>query len=211
MAVARSRNDGERRLRPRRSLLWSAILVLVVVPIPIVATLVALGLPTGSWGISVVAEAVVLLLFFVGLFLFQTTYVVISATHFTERGFFSRTVTTPISEVSSIVIAQVFSTSSSETLPQLIVRDSGGRRLLRMRGIFWSEETIREAATAIGARVEEPTEPLTSKQFFEQYSGSAYWFENRRGLGIAIVVLVGLICVGIVLALMGVLGLPFHA
>jgi hypothetical protein len=211
VAVASGRDASDVRLRPKRSLLWSGILVFIIVPIPIVATLVTLGLPDGSWRISVGAEAIALVLFAIGLYLFLTTYVVISPTHFTERGFFGRAVTTPVTEVASVVIAHTFSSSSSETLPQLIVRNDRGERILRMRGIFWSEESMRVAAAAIGTPLEEPVDPLTSKQFFEQYAGSAYWFENRRGLGITVVVLTGLVCVGIVLGLMGLLGLPFSA
>jgi hypothetical protein len=211
VAVASDRHDGEIRLRPRRALLWSGILVFIIVPLPIIATLVTLGVPTGSWPVALVGGAIRIILFVTVLYLFQTTSVVISATHFTERGFFSRPVTTPISEVSSVVIAHTFSTSSSETLPQLIVRNVSGERILRMRGIFWTEETMREAAAAIGTSLEEPSDPLTSHEFFEQYAGSAYWFENHRGLAIAAAMLIGLVCVGIVLGLMGVLGLPFGA
>ncbi|QNE45805.1 hypothetical protein F1C58_02020 [Glaciihabitans sp. INWT7] len=210
MPVANDRN-GDVWLRPRRSLLRSGILIFIIVPIPIVATLITLGLPSGSWRVSAITEALVIVLFFVGLYLLRTTYVVISADHFTERGFFRRPVVTPISEVSSMVLAQTFSSSSSETLPQLILRNARGERILRMRGIFWTEESMRQAAAAIGTPLEEPAEPLTPKQFFELYSGTAYWFENRRGLAIAVIVLIGLVCVGIVLGLMVLLGLPFVA
>ncbi|MFM9920554.1 hypothetical protein [Lacisediminihabitans sp. H27-G8] len=198
-------------LRPRRSLLWSGILILIIVPIPIVAMLVTLGLPSGSWRVSAITEALVIVLFFVGLYLLRTTYVVISADHFTERGFFRPAVVTPISEVRSMVLAQTFSSSSSETLPQLILRNARGERILRMRGVFWTEESMRQAATAIGTPLEEPAEPLTSKQFFELYAGTAYWFENRRSLTIGVIVLIGLVCIGIVLGLMVLLGLPFVA
>ena len=209
MAIASDRNDGNVWLRPRRSLLWSGILVLVIVPLPIVATVLTLGLSSGSWRISVITECVALVLFFIGFFLLQSTYVMISASHLTERGFFARTITTPISEVQSMVIVHTFRTASNETIPQLIVRNGRGVRILRMRGVFWTEQSMREAAAAIGTPLDEPMEPLTSHQFFEQYSGTAYWFEDRRGLATGLFVLVGLACVGVVLGLMGVLGLPF--
>jgi hypothetical protein len=179
------------------------------VPIRIVATLVTLGLPSGSWPITVVAEGITLVLLGFGYYLFQTTYPVVSATHFTERGFFGRPVITPISEVRSTVIAHTTSTSPSETLPQLIVRNAHGQRILRMRGVFWTEESIRAAAAALGTPLDEPVDPVTSKQFFELYAGSAYWFENRRGVAIGIIVLAVVACVGIVLGLMRMLGLPF--
>lgn len=208
MAIVGNRPDGAVWLRPRPGLLWSGILVFIVVPIPLVATLVLLGIPDGSWPIAVIGGAISVVLFFIGLYLFKTTYLVISTTQFTERGFFSRAVTTPSSAVSSMVIAHTFGTSTSDILPQLIVRNDRGERILRMRGTFWTEETMRQAAAAIGTPLEEPVEVLTSRQFFERYTGSAYWFEDRRGLAVALVVTAGLVCVGIVLGLRVLLGLP---
>jgi len=210
VAVASSKDDGVVRLRPRRSLLWSGILVFIIVPLPIDATLLILGVTGGSWVIPVIGAAIVIAMFLIALYLLQTSYVTISATEIVEREYFTRPVSTPLSKVRTVVIAHTFSSSSSETLPQLLVRDAQGKRILRMRGVFWTEEAIRAAAAAIGSPVDEPADPLTSKQFFEQYSGSAYWFEGRRGLGIAIVVVVGILCVGLTIGLMSLIGLPIR-
>ena len=207
MAVAKKGN-GEVRLRPRRGLLWSGVLVLVIVPLPIVATLITLGTPSEFWPIALIGGAISFIVFFIGLYLFRTTEIVISSTQIIERGFFSRAVSTPISAVNSLVLAHTFSVSSSETLPQLIARNDRNDRILRMRGIFWTEQTMREAAAAIGSPLEEPVDAVTSRQFFEQYSGSAYWFENRPGLGVIIVIAIGLACIVVVLGLMRLLGLP---
>ena len=211
MAVAEEGHDGDLRLRPRLGLLLSGVLVLIIVPLPIVATLITLGVPGGSWPIALICGAISIVVFFTGLYLFHTTEIVISSTQITERGFFSRSTSTPISAVNSLVLAHTFSLSSSETLPQLIVRNDRNDRILRMRGIFWTEQSMREAAAAIGSPLEEPADAITSRQFFEQYSGSAYWFENRRGLGVTIVAVIGLACIGVVLGLMRLLGLPVAA
>ena len=211
MAVAEEGHDGDLRLRPRLGLLLSGVLVLIIVPLPIVATLITLGVPGGSWPIALICGAISIVVFFIGLCLFCTTDIVISSTQITERGFFSRSTSTPISAVNSLVLAHTFSLSSSETLPQLIVRNDRNDRILRMRGIFWTEQSMREAAAAIGSPLEEPADAITSRQFFEHYSGSAYWFENRRGLGVTIVAVIGLACIGVVLGLMRLLGLPVAA
>ena len=211
MAVAKEEYGGDLRLRPRLGLLLSGVLVLIIVPLPIVATLITLGVPNGSWPIALICGAISIVVFFTGLHLFHTTEIVISSTQITERGFFSRSTSTPISAVNSLVLAHTFSLSSSETLPQLIVRNDHNDRILRMRGIFWTEQSMREAAAAIGSPLEEPADAITSRQFFEQYSGSAYWFENRRGLGVTIVAVIGLACIGVVLGLMRLLGLPVAA
>ena len=208
MAVAKEGHGGDLRLRPRRGLLWSGVLALIIVPLPIVATLTTLGVPNGSWLIELIGGVISVVVFFTGLYLFRTTNIVISSTQITERGFFSRSTSAPISAVNSLVLAHTFRTSSSETLPQLIVRNDRNERILRMRGIFWTEQTMRDAAAAIGFPLEEPVDAVTPRQFFEKYPGSAYWFENRRGLGIAIVAVIGLSCIGVVLGLMRLLGLP---
>ena len=208
MAVEKEGHGGDVRLRPRRGLLWSGVLVLIIVPLPVVATLITLGMPNGSWPIALIGGVISIVVFFAGLYLFRTTEIVISSTQITERGFFSRTVSTPTSAVSSVVLAHTFSITSGETLPQLIVRNDRNDRILRMRGAFWSEQTMREAVAAIGSPLEEPVDAVTSRQFFEQYSGSAYWFENRPGLAVAVVAVIGLACIGGVLGLMRLLGLP---
>jgi len=210
VAVASEKSDGVLRLRPRRSLLLSGILVFFVVPLPIDATLLILGVTGGTWQTPVIGAAVVVAIFLVALYLLQTCYVAISPTEIIEREYFTRPVTTPLSRVRTVVIAHTFSSSSSETFPQLLVRDAQGKRILRMRGVFWTEESIRAAAAAIGSPVHELPEPVTSKQFFEQYSASAYWFEGRRGLGIGVVVVVGVLCVGLTIGLMALIGLPFR-
>lgn len=211
VVAASERDASEVRIRPRESLKWSAILIFIIVPIPIFATLFILGLPKGSWPIPLAAAGIAVVLFAIGFYLFQTTYVAVSRDHFTERGFFRRPIITPIAEVRSTVLVRISSASSVETLPQLIVRDAQGRRILRLRGVFWTEESIRAVAVALGTPLVEAEDPMTSKQFFEQYAGSAYWFENRRGLAIGVIALAGLACMGLVLGLMGILQLPFRA
>ena len=62
-----------------------------------------------------------------------------------------------------------------------------------MRGAFWTEAAMRQAAAAIGRPLEEPAEPLTPAQFFERFAGSAYWWENRRPLAITMIVVTALL------------------
>jgi hypothetical protein len=196
------------RVRPRRGLLLNGIFVLVLVPLPIFGTLITLGARTGSWPVAVAGEGLCLVLFAVGLYLFRTTWITVADGHVTERGFFHRPVRTPLSEVHSVVLVRTFSASTAETLPQLIVRNEHGGRILRMRGVFWTEGAMRRTAAAIGHPVDEPTDALSVQQFFDHYSGTAYWFENRRSLAVALIVGIVAACVGVVLGLMALLGLP---
>ncbi|MCU1556149.1 MAG: hypothetical protein JWN09_144 [Microbacteriaceae bacterium] len=196
------------RIRPKPTLIRSGLLMLLIVPLPIFAALLFLGLSSGSWPIAVIGEALCMLLCWLGLVMFRATFVGVTTTSIVEHGFFGRATTAPLSEVASVVLAHTYSTSTTETLPQLIVRDRNGVRLLRLRGIFWTEESMRVIADSIGGDLELPPEAMTSAEFFDRYAGSAYWFENRpvvAGVGIAVLLAV---CVGVVLGLMRLLGQP---
>lgn len=196
------------RVRPRRGLLLNGLLVLFLVPLPVFGTLIVLGVPNGSWPIAVAGEAFCILLCAVGYLLFKSTWVAVSADAILERSLVGRQRSVPRARVHSMVLAFVYSGSSNETLPQLIVRDSEGSRLLRLRGIFWTEASIRTIAASIGGPLETVPNPLTAGQFFDRYAGSAYWFENRplvAGTALAVALLV---CAGLVLGLMRILGLP---
>ena len=196
------------RVRPKRSLIRGGILTAVIVPLPIFAALLFFGLANGSWAIALIGEGLCMLLGWLGFLLFRGTYVAVTTTSIVEKGFFGRTTSAPLSEVESVVLARTYSGSTVDTLPQLIVRDSSGVRLLRLRGIFWTEESMRAVVDSIGGAAELPSEAMTSAEFFERYSGSAYWFENRPLVaGIAIAVLLAG-CVGVVLGLMHLLGQP---
>ncbi len=195
-------------MHPRRSLMLSGILVLVVVPLPLFAALLILRAHSLLW-LAIVAEVICLAITVVGYLLFRATYVLVTDTHLVERGLFHAPVTTDLSHVHSVVLTQIYSTSSSETLPQLIVRDEGGKRILRMRGFCWTEETMRRAAKAIGRPLDEPSEPLTPQQFLARFTGSAYWWESRRPLAVALIVAIGALGAGgVVLGLMWLLRLP---
>jgi hypothetical protein len=132
----------------------------------------------------------------------------VSATHVTERGFFGKTTHTPLSAARSVVLAFTYGGSSNEALPQLLILDASGRRILRLRGLFWSEASMRELAAAVGIPLSLAPEPITSAQFFDLYSGVAYWFENRPTLAIVGILIVLAACVATVFGLMRILGLP---
>jgi hypothetical protein len=196
------------RIRPRRAVLTSGLIVTLVVPLPILGTLIGLGISNGSWPAAAVGEVLCLLVALVGWLLFRCTWVEVSATHVSKRSFFGKTTHAPLSAAHSVVLAFTYSGSSNEALPQLLIRDASGRRILRLRGQFWSEESMHELASAVGIPFVLAPEPITSAQFFDLYPGVAYWFENRPTLAIVGIVVLLAACVTTVLGLMQILGLP---
>ena len=201
-------HDFTVRVRPIPDLVRSGFLTLFIVPLPIFLTLVFLGLRNDSWPVAVYGEAVCALLCVLGLVVFRAVFIGITTTSIIERGFFGRTTTAVLSDVASVVLVHTYRTWTAETLPQLIVRNHQGERLLRMRGQFWSEEDMRGVANCLDACLEQPEEAMTSQEFFKRYEGSAYWFENRPILALVMVAIAIGLCVAIVLGLMQLIGQP---
>jgi hypothetical protein len=184
------------------------LIVALVVPLPILGTLIGLGVSDGSWPTAAYGEVLCVLAAVIFWWLFRSIWVAVSATHVSERGFLGKTTHTPLPDVHSVVLAFTYSGSSSEVLPQLLIRNASDRRILRLRGLFWTEASMQEVAAAVGIPLTHAPEPITSAQFFDRYSGGAYWFENRPVLAIGGIVIILAGCVAFVLGLMRLLGLP---
>ena len=141
-------------------------------------------------------------------FRFTTLFIGVTSTAIHERGLFGRVKVMPLTMVGDAALVYTYRSSSTETVPQLLLRSADDKRLLRMRGVFWSETNMRAVAAVIGTPLTEREEPITSSTFFTEYPGSAYWFENRPAL-IAVAVLVTLLAVlGVVLVFMSLMGIP---
>ncbi|TXN32469.1 hypothetical protein [Lacisediminihabitans profunda] len=199
------------RVRPKSGIVRSGLLILLIVPLPIFGSLALLSAQNGPWPFAAFGEALCLLLCWLGLALYRRVFIGVTSKSIEERGLLGRHTSHRTADVATIVLAHTFGASSADTLPQLIVRDRAGTRMLRMRGLYWTEESMLAVANAIGEEVQVVKEPMTSAEFFARYPGSAYWFENRRGLAIAALAAALLVCVGVVLGLMQLLGLPIDS
>lgn len=201
-------HDLRVRVRPKATIVRSGLLILLIVPLPIFGSLALLSPQNGPWPFAAFGEALCLLLCWLGYALYRRVFIGVTSVSIEERGLFGRHTSHRIADVATIALAHSFRSSSADTLPQLIVMNRAGIRMLRMRGLYWSEKSMLAVAGAIGEEVQVVEEPMTNADFFAQYPGSAYWFENRRGLVIATLAAVLLVCVGVVLGLMRLVGVP---
>lgn len=110
--------------------------------------------------------------------------------------------------MATTVLAETYRSHAPDSTPQLMVRDAAGRRLLRMRGAFWSLAAIRRVADATGVPTEHYPDPITSREFFAGFPGSAYWCEQRPVLFVATVLAVFAVSLAVVLGLMSLAGIP---
>ena len=199
------------RIVPRRSLLVSALVSIVVVLVPISGVLYWFAIPRGQGGWVVLAQVIVVVASLALLFRQLTVDTVVDDAELRGRGIFSPMERIPLDRIARVDLVHVYLGQSTETVPQLLVRDAEGARLFRLRGTFWHAGDLEKIATALPVPLTVAREPLPMAEFFENYPGSAYWFENRPWLVAALIVLVLAAAVGITVGVMTLFGMPIMA
>ncbi|WP_309710362.1 hypothetical protein [Pseudolysinimonas sp.] len=196
------------RVVPRRSLLVSALISILVVLVPVSSVLYWFAIPRGQALWVAVAQAIVVGVALILMFRQLTVDAVIADGELRGRGIFSPMVRVPLERIAAVDIVPVYVGQSPETVPQLLVRDSAGRRLFRLRGTFWHARDLTKVADALPVPARVAHEPMSFSEFFVAYPGSAYWFENRPWLVAGLIAIVVIACVGVSVGLMTLLGMP---
>ena len=199
------------RIVPRRSLLVSALVSIIVVLVPVSAVLYWFAIPRGQGLWIALAQAIVVGAGLALLWRQLTLDTVVADGELRGRGIFSPMVRVPLEKIATVDIVPVYVGQSPETVPQLLVRDAAGRRLFRLRGTFWHSEDLAKVADALPVPARVAREPMSFPEFFAAYPGSAYWFENRPWLMAAILGVVILLSVAAVVGVMTLLGMPIMA
>jgi hypothetical protein len=199
------------RIVPRRSLLVSALVSIIVVLIPVSAVLYWFAIPRGQGPWIGLMQAVVIIAAITLLLRQLTVDTVVGDGELRGRGIFSPMVRVPLDEIASVDIVPVYVGQSPETVPQLLVRGADGRRLFRLRGTFWHAHDIVKITDALPVSARIAPEPMSAPEFFAAYPGSAYWFENRPWLIAGLLALVIAACIGAAVLIMVLLGMPIMA
>lgn len=164
----------------------------------------------GGVELVVIATVVVLV---VGLLLVWRQLSVYSALTDTElmgNGIFSPMVRVKLADIREVQLVPTYLGAAPEPALQLLVSGDHGERLFRMRGNFYHKKELRAFAASLPVPVETTKEPMALQDFFRAYPGSAYWFENRRPLQVAIVAVALLLALAAAVAIMSALGLPIR-
>lgn len=199
------------RIAPRRSLLVSALVSSLAVVVPVSALFFWFAIPRGQ-AIFVVLALVILTIAAAAILMRQLCVdTVIAATELRGRGIFSPMVRVPLDRIASVTLVPSYVGQSAEPVTQLLVRDQEGHRLFRLRGNYWHPGDLRKVANALPVAATTVVEPMTLREFFAAYPGSAYWFENRPWVTVALFAIVIAVCVGIALGVMRLLDMPIMA
>lgn len=196
------------RIAPRRSLLVSALVSILVVLVPVSALLYWFAIPRGQALWVAVVQVIVVVVGLALMWRQLTVDTVVARDELRGRGIFSPMVRVPLEKIAAVDVVPVYVGQSPETVPQLLVRDAEGRRLFRLRGTFWHSRDLTKVADALPVPARVAREPISIAEFFAAYPGSAYWFENRPWLMAGLLAVIIVACIGVACAVMTLLGMP---
>lgn len=203
--------DETVRVVPRRSLLVSAFVSILVVLVPLSLVLYWFAVPRGQGGWVVLADALVVVAA-VGMLLRQLSlHTTVADGELHGNGIFSPLVRVPLDRIAQVDLVPVYIGQSPEPVLQLLVRDADGRRLFRMRGTYWHTGDLERVAAALPVPTTVATEPIPVADFFRAYPSSAYWFENRPWLVTLLVGSVIAAAIAIAVGVMVLIGMPIMA
>lgn len=196
------------RVTPRRVLVRNALWSYVLISLALFGSLYYLSIPRGTWPGLLAGQLGTIAFCLLAYLRYRMTYIEVTTEEIVERGFFGFTRRIPLSLVASTVLAETYRSHAPDSTSQLLVRDAAGRRLLRMRGTFWTLAAVRRVAEATGVPTEHYPDPITLREFFANFPGSAYWFEHRPALFVVTVLAIFALSLAVVLGLMSLAGIP---
>jgi len=197
---------GRIKLRPHASVFRQGIIAVVAFMTPVFVVLYVLSVPLGPWKAVLVTQILATVAVVGASAAYFRLAIWVDRTSIAEVGFFGRTTRIEASEIGGVFFAEVFESSGTRTLPQLFVRDKQGRQVLRMRGQFWSRESMDTVLATLEVPRTARDDTVSLRELREEYPGLLYWFERRPVIA-ALVFSLGFLAVGgVVYALFAVSG-----
>ena len=185
------------RLRPNSSLFRQGLLASIIFMTIVFVVLYFLTIPDGPWQLVLGMQVVISLAITFASWGYFSATIWVSPDEISERGFFGQRHRFPVATIDSIVTATVTG-SGGELQRQVFVRDAAGRLQVRMRGQFWSPESLDTVIRTLGVPVVRVEEVTTIRELRRQYPELLFWFERHPRIAIAVTAATGLV-IGVVL------------
>lgn len=170
-------------LRPHAHLFTRGIVAVLALTTPVFAVLYWLTIPDGVWPLVLAIHIVVVVVTVFAVLAFFGTTIQLLPDRVRERGFFGRVTDILPGSVGSVLLLDLYESSTLDTLPQLFVTDVNGRLLLRLRGQFWSREDMERIAEELDVPVTTRTESMTLTDLRRDSPELLYWFERFPRVG----------------------------
>jgi hypothetical protein len=170
-------------LRPLPQLGGLTRIVTAALILPVFVAVFWFSIPRGTWPRTLVALIVVSLVYLVASRLLARASIRVTADCVTENGLLGGRTRVPAKRIVSLVILETYRGNSLDTDLQLFAFDPAGDRLIRMRGPYWSRESIEIMAAAFDVPTRRIEGPITVLELRRRYRDSLYWFERWPALG----------------------------
>lgn len=193
------------RLRPHGHLLRDGIIASVAFLAPVFVVAHLLAAPAGNGQAVFLLQLVVTCGLVVAAIGYFRAAIWVSPAALSERGYFGLRHTYPRAQIACIVRAETFG-SGSDPVAQLFACDADGRVLVRMRGQYWSTESMDLVVAVLAAPVTVVPDVLTTEELAHSHPHLPYWFERSRvllALSIAAAIVAGAVLVVATLILTG--------
>ncbi len=195
-------------VRPRRSLITTGFISVVLAMIPLFGVLYWFSIEHDSWFLVFIVHAIVTVLCLLVVVRQLTVYSAVTKTDLVGRGIFSPLIRVPLDKVGAVHLVETYVGQAPEPVTQLLVTDDDGRRLFRMRGNFYREGDLKAIAAALPVKAQVVAEPIGITEFFRSYPGSAYWFEHRPILWIVVFAVSVALALALAAWVLTILGMP---
>ena len=166
------------RLRPHPYLFRRGIGAILAFFLPTFGVLYFLTIPNGPWVAVLIAQLLVIAAFIYSVVSYRRLGVWVTADTIAERGFFGITQRYHRDQLGPTIFVNMYHGGWVETAPQLFICDPDGRQLIRLRGQFWSRESMQTVMETLDAPLTEIEHPVSRGELHETYPGLLYWFER---------------------------------
>jgi len=153
---------------------WASALALA----PPFATLYAVGWGSPGIGSVVLLNAIVAVVLLAFILRVRSTRLIFAPDSITEVRYLGGRTVTPISELASVRVLQLYNGRSFETTKQIFFLDAAGRTRVRLRGQFWDASDMNRSAHAYDLPVEMVEEPVSRADLRQRYGKNLYLYER---------------------------------
>ena len=167
-------------VRVRQGLLAQGIAALLALSVPVLLVLYWLTIPTGAWVWVAIGQALVFAAVALSVVRYLRVRISVTPTHILERKFFFGTNRVPLDSIGKVVMLEMHRTMASQSRLQMFVLDDAGHPVMRMRGEYWSRNSINRIASHLTmAPIEHIDHPVTLDELQATRPEMLYWFERR--------------------------------
>lgn len=164
-------------IKPERATYWRSLAALLAIMVPVLVLLYVLTIPDGPWYAVLATQVIASVIWTILSFAFFAVEVRLDENSLVERRFVSGRHVISRDRVHTVL--RLTGAESDAVAAHLFVCDADGNRLLRLRGYYWSTESMDALTKALDVPVEIIDESYSIGDLREGRPQLPYWYEGR--------------------------------